>query len=70
MQEIQIVCPFVDSAEACCAARLTFKHMAWAFARCAGHYRSCPTFHQLLRDSTVHDATRTQPDPVRLLAAS
>ncbi len=42
-------CPFIDDEAPCCSSRFKLHHLTEVFELCAGSFRSCPHYYQLLR---------------------
>jgi len=64
------MCPFVDNADARCAAHLTFRNLVSAFAHCADQYTRCKTYQELLRGFTANGRNHQSTDTLKLLVAS
>jgi hypothetical protein len=57
-----VECPYVDRYDARCAEHLTVSGMAYAYERCFGEYRRCPSYRELTAEAggiglTVHGRT-------------
>lgn len=49
-QENEDFCPFVNRDDLRCAARLTLGSITRAFTYCAGNYKVCPIYKELIAD--------------------
>ena len=45
------MCPFLDRADARCAAHLTFRNVTRALAHCVDCYGDCPIYQELVVDA-------------------
>lgn len=61
------MCPFIDGADARCAARLTLRELSHAFTHCADRYGACPIYQELIR---YEDQRKDRVDSPLLRAAS
>ena len=46
------MCPFAESSDRRCDRRLTLSTVAYAMTYCAGDYRQCPLYRQLINDAS------------------
>ncbi len=46
------MCPFAESSDRRCDRRLTLSTVAYAMTYCAGDYRQCPLYRQLIHDAS------------------
>jgi len=45
------MCPFAEAADPRCNDRLTLNHLVDALQFCAGDWRECPIYRELLNDA-------------------